>query len=221
LHLYALCLDSRTQSEMKLSLLRQSVDLSTNLHVRINQLMATNSLVWLLVTLARWQRGGDLDEAAELARKNDALADELGMPYYQTATRYTRAMVTWYATAGFGRRHPEDPSVVVQSQRSLHLLSEAKEAALAASDLGSWLSASIGMAGIDRSMGNIAKSVEDLEAAARHIQQTSRAGDLPVRQFHDELDRLAAERTIEGTDLQRIEEIRRGFSHAVRRLRQQ
>lgn len=194
LHLLALSLDDREDGGTRsLELLQRSVDLSAALKLNENLLMSRHSLVWRNVTLARRRRPqGSVSDAARLAALNDELADRLGLAHFQTTTRNAHGVTQWLDAVGLGT--PIDALAHLDVlQSSLSLLSDARDFAESCHDLYSWLVAAIGEASIHRAAGRFSDALESLEAAVIAAERSRAVGELPVRQFQAEVERLADE----------------------------
>lgn len=208
-HLLAVCLDRRTYSLRRKDLLTASIALSTKLALRENLLMARNSAVYDELDRARRGDEGAGSRAVALAESNNHLADALTEPVFQTATLRARALARWVILA-----HAPQTSV---ADDVLDDLRGAKEAALKCHDLGSWILASVSLAGCLREVGDLPGAAAELEDAVLQLEvATAVPADLPRRQFMSELDRVAATLDADEEFSERLVALERRFRRAAR-----
>ncbi len=214
LHLLALGTVDPASVARRTELLESSVGLSAALGLDENLIMARNTLVWTAIGKARRERLFKVDHAvAEMAAKNDQLAELHGNPFYCTVTKYTRAMSNWYSEVGLGTAKEVDFALV---NDCIALLDSSIEEAVEAHDLRSRVVSAIGKSSVYRSASMINQAVESLRDGVAAVEAARAVPPIPIAPFEGEVHRVAV--LVSDTSRQaEIENIGSAMRRALRR----
>jgi tetratricopeptide (TPR) repeat protein len=145
-----------------IDLFRASVELSGDLGIRDNEVMARNSLVWALLDTQE-----DLSRTTEIAVLNVAEAKDLGSPSMIDWTRRTAATVKWMKATDRRRAFP--PGVEKLADELTEELWDVARSSREAGDVETAIYAYNESACIDRDVGNYEHALEALELASQII----------------------------------------------------